>query len=99
MLVVMTVIETGITCLLKCVLMLIFFCRCRVECCKNLVFLLLFFLSIDVKAIKKNCQCTAGLVGGAFVISVLSGVVHIQAIPSNLWKKFMNNISPRSKMK
>jgi hypothetical protein len=56
-------------------------------------------LSIDVKAIKKNCQCTAGLVGGAFVISVLSGVVHIQAIPSNLWKKFMNNISPRSKMK
>lgn len=57
------------------------------------------FLSIDVKAIKKNCQCTVGLVGVAFVISVLFGVVHIQDIPSNLWKKFMNSISARSKMK
>jgi hypothetical protein len=52
-----------------------------------------------VKAIKKNCLSTAGLVDGAYVISVLSGVVHIQGIPSNLWKKFMNNILLRSKMK
>jgi len=37
-----------------------------------------------VKAIKKSCLFIAGLVGGASVISVLSGVVHIQGIPSNL---------------
>jgi hypothetical protein len=56
-------------------------------------------IEIDAKAIKKNCQCTAGLVGGASVISVLSGVEHTQGIPSSLWKKFMNSMSHRLKMK
>lgn len=50
---------------------------------------------IDAHCIRKNYLCIAGLAANVSVTSVPCGVVLIQDILLNLWKKFMSSMLHR----